>query len=78
MPLMVSENGQQRRIVPARSVGVYLSRGWTVAAGDQPADDGKPATSDRKADWIDWAVAQGADRDHAEAATKADLVEQYG
>lgn len=78
MPLMVSENGRQQRIVPARSVGVYMARGWTVAGSDQTDTAGKPATSDRKADWVDWAVAQGADRDEAEAATKADLVEQYG
>lgn len=77
MPLMVSENGRQQRLVPARSVGPYLSRGWTVASDEPPATD-KPAASDRKTDWVDWAVTQGADRDDAEAATKADLVEKYG
>lgn len=40
--------------------------------------DGSPAKSAPKAEWVEYAVAQGADRDEAEAATKADLVERYG
>lgn len=39
---------------------------------------GGPSSSDTKATWVDHAVDQGADRDEAEAMTKAELVEQYG
>lgn len=31
-----------------------------------------------KADWVAWAVANGADEHEASASTKADLMEQYG
>ena len=37
-----------------------------------------PSESDLKAVWVDHAVSQGADRDEAEAMTKAQLVEQFG
>lgn len=40
--------------------------------------DGTPKQSDNKAAWVDYAVEQGADRDEAEASTKAELVERYG
>lgn len=46
---------------------------------DADADsDGPPAKSASKAEWVDYAVAQGADRAEAEAATKDDLVATYG
>jgi len=39
-----------------------------------PADGGdRPAQSARKADWVDYVVSQGADREWAENATKDDL-----
>lgn len=37
-----------------------------------------PNQSDSKADWVEYAVAQGADRADAEASTKSDLVDRYG
>lgn len=45
---------------------------------DEEAADEAPSKSDNKAAWVDYAVTQGADRDEAEASTKAELVEQYG
>ena len=42
---------------------------------EEPA---RPAQADNKAAWVDWAVAQGADREDAETSTKADLIELYG
>lgn len=39
--------------------------------------DTKPAKADNKAAWVDYAVEQGAEREEAEAMTKADLVERY-
>lgn len=38
----------------------------------------RPAQAAPKAEWVGWAVAQGADPDDAEAMTKADLVDKYG
>lgn len=37
-----------------------------------------PAKSASKAEWVDFAVSQGASRDDAEGHTKEQLVEQYG
>jgi hypothetical protein len=48
-----------------------------VASGRWRKADG-PTASDVKPVWVDHAVAQGADRDEAEAMTKAQLVEQFG
>lgn len=39
---------------------------------------GAPSTSDRKAIWVDYAVAQGADRADAGQMTKDDLIDRYG
>ena len=43
---------------------------------DLPAE--APAKSAAKAEWVGWAVANGAAVDDAEAMTKQDLIEQYG
>lgn len=49
------------------------------AAAAEGADEAAaPKQSDNKAAWVDYAVAQGADRDEAEGKTKAELVDQYG
>lgn len=40
--------------------------------------DGPPAKSASKADWVAFAVSQGADEDEADASTKDDLIEKYG
>lgn len=37
-----------------------------------------PNQSDVKAAWVDYSVSQGMDRDDAEAATKADLMAEFG
>lgn len=48
-------------------------------ASDTASDEGAaPAKSASKADWVDYAVAQGADRDEADASTKDDLIATYG
>lgn len=49
-----------------------------IASGRWYEDTQTPASSDKKAVWVDHAVAQGMDRDEAEAMTKADLVDTYG
>lgn len=45
---------------------------------DAQAEVERPTKSDPKADWVRWAVAQGADAEEADGMTKADLVEHYG
>lgn len=37
-----------------------------------------PAQSANKAEWVDYAVTNGADRDEAENMTKAELQAQFG
>ncbi|GAA1051399.1 hypothetical protein [Arthrobacter russicus] len=37
-----------------------------------------PAVTDRKTEWVSWAVHNGATPDDAEALTKTDLIEKYG
>jgi hypothetical protein len=38
----------------------------------------RPSKADNKAAWVDWAVANDADRTGAEAMTKDDLIKAYG
>ncbi len=38
----------------------------------------RPVINASKAEWVGWAVAQGMTPDDAEAATKTDLIEQFG
>lgn len=46
---------------------------------EEPADtDERPKQVAPKADWVDWAVSQGADRAEAEEMTKADLIAEFG
>lgn len=49
----------------------FLAEGLVEKAG---SSGGKPAKTAPKADWIEYAVADGYDRDEVEAMTKADLV----
>ena len=52
----------------------------TADTDDQPEDDTTetPAQSALKSEWVDHAVASGADRDEAEAMTKQELIDTYG
>lgn len=45
---------------------------------EEPESDSKPKHVAPKAEWVDYAVTQGADRDEAEDMTKAELIELYG
>jgi hypothetical protein len=53
---------------------------WTgdtdPAVPSLPAE--RPAQAAAKAEWVGWAVAQGANPDDAEGMTKADLIDRYG
>lgn len=48
------------------------------AAPEQPEPPTPPATNAPKADWVDYAVAQGEDRSKAEGMSKEQLVGKYG
>lgn len=63
----------------------FLSEGLVVKVADAAAsaNDGyggpeKPKQVAPKADWVDFAVANGLTEDEAEAMTKAELIEQFG
>lgn len=48
-------------------------------AGDgKDGSDDRPARSASKADWVEFAVSKGADREEAEAETRATLIDRYG
>lgn len=46
--------------------------GWKLTEEPEP-----PNESDPKSDWVDYAVERGANREEAEDATKAELVDTY-
>jgi hypothetical protein len=50
--------------------------GSLYVEGDEPP--AKPAVNAPKAEWVGWAVQQGADPDDALALTKSDLIDKYG
>lgn len=50
-------------------------RFWAVVT--EPASGG-PNRSATKADWVEWAVRHGMPAEEAEAATKDDLIHQFG
>ncbi|WP_147979897.1 hypothetical protein [Streptomyces sp. MS191] len=52
--------------------------GWRAVAVEPPAPAGPPAKSAAKAEWVAWAVAQGADEAEAEKTTKDELISAYG
>ena len=56
-----------------------LSDPGSVEQGVAAAENaGPPSRSSSKATWVDYAVSQGANRDEAEAMTRADLIEAHG
>ena len=67
--------------VPGRTMPkfVVVERDYGAVAGEVPAPPTvRPAVNAPKADWVGWAVHNGASVDDAEASTKADLIEKYG
>jgi hypothetical protein len=58
---------------------VPLTGDMTGSNPDDDEEDGeKPAKSDSKAEWEEYAVSQGMLGDDAHAATKADLIARFG
>lgn len=69
---------EESRLVNA---GAVVKAGEPLPGEEQeqePEQEGAPSKSASKADWVDYAVAQGADRDVAEASTKDDLITEFG
>lgn len=73
--------------LPPDQAAHFVDTGLVVKVGaqspvpDASGGDGapeKPKQVAPKADWVDYAVSEGLDRDEAEAMTKAELIEQYG
>lgn len=56
----------------------YLARVETPDTLVQPSVVSMPAKSAPKADWVAWAVSQGASEETAKAAKKEELVGSYG
>jgi hypothetical protein len=59
-------------------VGVVVTPDGVEHVGELPASAARPAQAANKDAWVDFAVAQGADRAEAEAKTKAELIDAYG
>jgi hypothetical protein len=53
-------------------------KGQAALEEQRAADAQPPAKSATKAEWVDHAVSQGADRDEAESMTKDQLIEEHG
>lgn len=66
-----SELGRALEVVPS-AARVMAGSGWRPAADTEPAPEPPPADA-LKAEWVDWAVERGIDRETAESMTKADL-----
>jgi hypothetical protein len=60
---------------PGDEVSVQRS---DVESDVEDEDDDQPSERAAKPAWVNYAVRQGADKEEAEALTKAELIEQYG
>jgi hypothetical protein len=45
---------------------------------EESEESDAPKKSDSKADWVEYAVSKGLDRDEAEEFTKQELIDEYG
>lgn len=63
---------EQAEEPPAGQVDTQALADEVTAAADRPARNAS------KADWVGYAVSRGMDQGEAEAATRDDLIEQYG
>lgn len=58
---------------------VWQHEGWVLLASDEPGtESSRPGPRDPKPAWVEWAVANGADRDEAESMSKKGLIGAYG
>lgn len=58
--------------VNADHADLYVSQGW------REVTPGAPTKSSTKAEWVEFAVAQGMSAEDAEAATKDELIAALG
>jgi hypothetical protein len=80
-----TDSGDRNWVTAPEGMAPTLARDAVVteAAGADDSlsvetDDGPPAQSALKAEWVEYAVDQGMPQDEAEAKTKADLIEDFG
>lgn len=64
--------GERERLVDLGLVGE------AEEPAEEPSEGGQPAKSASKADWVAYAVAQGATEAELEGLTKDELVSSYG
>jgi len=57
---------------------VLASEAIVTEPAEPEPEDGPPARSALKADWVEHAVAQGTDPEEAENMTKAELITEHG
>lgn len=55
----------------------FLNEGLVEKVGST-SDDGPPAKTAPKGDWVDYAISKGADPAEAEESTKQELQDLYG
>lgn len=66
------------RVVRTQTGGYLVPEEVAEAAGlTEESDSGVPADSAKKAEWVEFAVAEGGDRDEVSALTKAEIISQY-
>lgn len=76
----VAFDGGRANTSNPRAIAYFRRQGYRIEApvAPEPVDDGRPARSDPKAEWVAYAASQGATEDELAEATKAQLVEKYG
>lgn len=69
---------QQEAEQSAAAENVLVDGKAAVTIGETGEPVTRPAKTAAKGEWVDYAVAQGADRAAVEGMTKAELVDRYG
>lgn len=64
--------------VDDRHVAIWEKSGWQLTEDEPPEGPTPPNRSASKADWVEFAVAQGLSRENAEGASKDDLIARFG
>lgn len=63
---------------PETTARALRKRGWVDVDSSAPAALTAPAKSAPKGEWVDYAIARGADPADAEASTRDALIDTYG
>jgi hypothetical protein len=74
----VSQGADRDAAEDATKDDLIAGRYATGRAGAEPGEPAQPKGNASKAEWVDYAVARGADHDEADAMTRDDLAATYG